>query len=160
MEFIKLDTLTLHIPEKDNIEDIEFIKSLCHDDSIKKRFQGLMGGLFNNSDFELLGHAFLVSFEGKYIGYIRVGEIIKEENAVYLRAAIDQNQRGNKFSNTLLNEITNYIFQNFPEVESIRLKIASDNIPSLMNAQACGYTWLRDDFYIKYNPYLKQSFKK
>lgn len=160
MEFIKLDTLALNIANKNDRKALEFIQKLCHDESIKKRFQGIMGGLFNNPNKELLGYAFLVSFNEEYIGYIRVGNFNKDEKSVYLRAAIDQAQRGHSFGKTLLNEITEYIFQNHPEVESIRLKIASDNIPSLMTANACNYEWLRDDFYIKYNPYLHKQVKR
>ena len=29
--------------------------------------------------------------------------------------------------------------------------------PSLMAAASCGYEWLRDDFYIKYNPYINKK---
>lgn len=160
MEFIKLETLELNIPEKSDEKAREFIKKLCHDESIKKRFQGIMGGLFDNPNFELLGHAFLVSYNNEYIGYLRVGEILKDENAIYLRAAIDKDARGHNWGAVLLNEITEHIFQNYPEAESIRLKIAPDNIPSLKTAEAGGYVWLRDDFFVKYNPYLTESMKR
>ena len=73
-----------------------------------------------------------------------------------MRAAISKNKRGNKYGKTLLSEITEYIFVNFKAVESIRLKIDKENTTSLMTANACGYEWLSDDFYIKYNSYIKK----
>lgn len=113
-----------------------------------------MSGLLNNPNNELFGHSFLVSHSGTLIGYLNIGHYNKEEKCVYLRTAIDKNQRGQGYGKLLLSEITEYIFQNYSEVLNIRLKIAKDNIPSLMTANACGYTWLRDDFYNKVNPYI------
>ena len=43
MEFIKLDNLSLNIVDKNDREALEFIRKLCHDESIKKRFQGILG---------------------------------------------------------------------------------------------------------------------
>lgn len=54
-------------------------------------------------------------------------------------------------------KIGDYAFSNYEMVESIRLKIAYDNKQSLKTASSCGYKWLRDDFYIIYNPYLNKS---
>ena len=160
MEFIKLDNLSLNIVDKNDRIALEFIRKLCHDESIKKRFQGILGGVLNNPSQELFGYGFLVSHNGEYIGYVRIGNFIEEEKSIYLRAAIDSDKRGHSYGKMLLSEITEYIFQNYSKVESIRLKIAEDNKPSLMTANACGYVWLKDDYYIKYNPYLDNVIKR
>ncbi len=160
MEYLKLETLSLHTVDKKDKVALEFIKKLCHDKTISDRFTGLTEGLLTNPEKKFFGYSFLVTYNDKYIGYIRIGNIYEDEKSVYLRAAIDQDARGNNFGATLLNEITEYIFNNYHEVESIRLKIAPDNIPSLKTAEAGGYKWLIDDFYIKYNPYLSEIIKK
>ena len=160
MEYLKLDTLALHTVDKGDRVALDFIKKLCHDKSISERFTGITGGLLSNPNNEFFGYGFLVTYNNEYIGYIRIGNIFEDEKSVYLRAAIDKDTRGHNFGATLLNEITEYIFYNFHEVESIRLKIAPDNIPSLKTAEAGGYKWLNDDYFVKYNPYLTSELKK
>lgn len=54
----------------------------------------------------------------------------------------------------LLSEITEYIFENYNNIESVRLKIDFNNKASLNTAISCGYKWLKDDCYIKINPYF------
>lgn len=151
MKIIKIGTLTLNSVEKNNVRDLEFIKKLCNDDTIKSRFQGILSGLLNNNDF--FDRGFLVSINNEYIGYVHIGGLNKEDNSVYLRAAVDKDNRGFGYGKTILKEITEYIFKNYIEIESIKLKIAKDNKASLMTSNACGYEWLNDDFYIKHNPY-------
>lgn len=150
---IKMQTLTINNFNKDNITDLEFIKKLCKDETIKSRFQGILAGLLNNNEF--FDHGFLVSHDNELIGYIHIGAIDKQEHSIYLRAAVDKNKRGFGYGKTILQEITEYIFKNYPQVESIRLKIANDNKASLMTSNACGYKWLVDDYYIKYNPFIE-----
>lgn len=154
MEYAKIGTLTLNIFDKENREALEFIKKLCKDESIQKRFQGITRGLLNNENKEFFDHGFLVTDNGIFIGYINIGNYNEIEHCIYLRAAIDKEKRGHSYGKTLLSEITEYVFQNYPQIESIRLKIANDNKASLMTAFSCGYEWLESDFFIKYNPYI------
>lgn len=156
MEYAKIGLLSLYAFNKENKDDIDFIKRLIHDETITKRFQGIGVGLLNDRGNEFFNRSFLVKYNANYIGYINIGAFNEEEKTVYLRAAIDKSQRGNAFGKTLLSEITEYIFKNYPQIENISLKIASDNKASLMTANACGYVWLRDDFYIKENPYINK----
>ena len=149
---IKIGTLTIHNFDKNNKTELEFIRKLCKDETIKSRFQGIFTGLLNDKDF--FNRGFLVTHNDNLIGYLHIGAFNNEERCVYLRAAVDENSRGFGYGKTILEEITEYIFKNYSQVESIRLKIASDNRASLMTANACGYKWLENDFYIKYNPYL------
>ena len=156
MEFIKLDTLSLFLFDKNNSEDIIFIKELCKDESIKKWFQGITVGLLKNKNQEFFNHGFIVKEANNYIGYLGIGSYNELDLSVYLRAAIIKEKRGFSYGKILLTEITEYIFKTYDQIESIRLKISKENNASLMTANACGYVWLSDDTYIKYNPYLKQ----
>ena len=153
MEYAKIGTLTLTTFDKDNREDLEFIKRMCQDETIRSRFQGIMRGLSNEKK-SFFDTGFLVKHDKDLIGYIHIGNFNELDHCVYLRSAVDKDKRGLSYGKTILSEITEYIFQNYPQVESIRLKIAIDNKPSLMTANSCGYLWLEDDFYIKYNPYM------
>lgn len=153
MEFKKIGTLTLNIFDKENIDHLKFIKNLFNDPSIIKRFQCISVSSLNNPKKEFFEHAFLVSHNDNLVGYISTSSINKIEHFVYLRLAIAKQKRGKGYGKTLLNEITEYIFNKYPEVKSIHLKIAKDNKPSLMASSSCGYTLLKDDFYVKNNPY-------
>ncbi len=130
---------------------------MCRDETIISRFQGIVPGLVKNPNNEFFNHGFLVMCENNLVGYIGIGEFNLEEKSVYLRAAIDREQRGKAYGKILLEEITCYIFSNFDIVENIRLKIALDNKPSLNTARSCGYEWLEKDLFIKYNPNIKRS---
>ena len=157
MMFTKIGVLTLNIIDRNNRNELEFIKKLCKDETITSRFQGITLDLSNIEKKEFFDHSFIVKHNENYVGYIKIGAYNEDEKSVYLRAAIDKDKRGYSYGKTLLDEITEYIFKNYLKVESIRLKIASDNKPSLMTANACGYEWLRDDFYIKTNPYINKK---
>jgi len=157
MKYAKIGTLTLNIIDKENKEDLEFIKKLCKDKTITSRFQGITLDLLNAKKKEFFNHSFLVTHNDEYVGYIKIGQYNEQEKSIYLRAAIDLEKRGKSYGKTLLNEITEYVFQTYSQVESIRLKIANDNKASLMTANSCGYEWLRDDFYIKNNPYINKK---
>lgn len=152
---IELETLTLNYFDKNNITNLEFIKKICSDETIKLRFQGILSGLMNKNEF--FDHGFLVSHNDELIGYVHIGSFNNEEKCVYLRAAVDKDKRGYGYGKTILQEVTEYIFKNYIQVESIRLKIGSDNRSSLMTSNACGYKWLEKDFYIRYNPYLNNT---
>ncbi len=154
MKYVDLETLTLNLFDKENKKHLEFIKKLCKDESIQRRFQGITVGLLNNPKKAFFGYGFLVSHDDRLIGYIGVSEYHEQEKSVYLRIAIDFGVRGHSYGKTLLSEITDYIFQTYEEVEHARLKIASDNVPSLKMAMANGFHWIEGELYEKDNPYL------
>lgn len=160
MIYKKIGTLTLNTLDKNDLNAINFLKKLCNDETIKKRFQGILVGLSKSISLDIFNRSFLVSHNEDFIGYLNVGDFNSEEKSVYLRAAVDSDKRGHSYGKTILAETTEFIFTNYPQVESIRLKIARDNRPSLMTANSCGYIWLKDDFYIKYNPYIEKNKSK
>ena len=152
MNKISLQDLDLVIFNKDNTEHIKFLKQLIHDKSILERFQGITNGLLHNHGDSFFDRGFFVSYQDMLIGYVKIGEFNDREKCVTLRYAIISTERGRGYGKLLLSEITNYIFANYDKVESIRLKIANDNKASLGAANACGFKWIRDDFYGIYNP--------
>lgn len=156
MEYANIGLLTLHTFNIQNENDKSFVMALCKDEAIKKWVHGVTGGLFSNPNNEFFGHTFIVKDEEEYVGFIKIENFNEEGKWVFLRAGIDPNKRGMKYGETLLSEISEHIFENYEEVESIRLKIANDNKASLKTAEACGYTWISDDFYGKSNPYIKR----
>ena len=157
MSIRKLNNLTLINFDKENKEHLEFLKKLIHDESIKKWFNGICSGLINNPNNEFFGHSFFVKDNEDLVGYVNIGDFNTNEKSVYLRSAVEKNKRGKNYGKTILSDITDYIFDNFNEVESIRLKIDRENKASLMTANACGYLWLTDDFYYKSNPNIKKK---
>lgn len=156
MKCKKLNTIELHTITKNSHREIEFYKELIKDEVINYRVHGLGGILLKVDKYPFLGRAFLASLNDELFGYIHIGEFNPLEKSVYLKAAIHKDKRGNGYGKLLLEEISNYIFLNFQEVECIKLKIANDNKASIYTANSCGYVWLTDDFYIKYNPYLEE----
>lgn len=156
MKFVELETLSLYIIDKQNKQDLEFVKSLFHDEGIRKWVNGISNVLSDNYDKNFFDSGFIVKKSDEYIGYIGIGNFNQEEKCVYLRAGISKEKTGHGYGKMLLNEITEHIFSNYDEVESIKLKINSANIPSLMTANSCGYKFLNDDFYVKYNPNIKR----
>lgn len=154
LENIPLQTLELVTFDKNNPEHLVFLKDLIHDKSILKWFQNLTAGLLHPQNHVFFNRSFLVAKEGTLVGFVNIGAYNEQEKSVYLRAAISQKERKKGYGKALLSEITDYIFNNYLEVESVRLKINSKNIASLNNARSCHYKWLIDDFYTAYNPNL------
>ena len=153
MKFIDLETLSLHIIDKQNKNDLEFVKKLFKDKDIKKWVHGISNILNENKEQKLFGHGFIVKDNNDYIGYIGIGEFNENEKCVYLRAGLDKDKVGMGYGKKILTEITEYIFSNFEEVADIKLKIDKNNKASLGTANSCGYKWSYDDYYVKHNPY-------
>lgn len=145
--------------DKSNPIHLSFLKSLIKDKTILERFQGFSQHLLHNFGDEFFDRGFFIVYNDTIVGYLDIGNFDQIESCVYLRCAIHKDFRGQNIGKSILNEITHYIFYTYPYIESIRLKIAQDNIPSLKIAQACGYQWLNDDYYGKYNP-NHQNIKK
>lgn len=160
MKYKKLNNIMLHTIAKGSDEEINFYKELIKDDTINYRVHGLSGLTLSTNKYPFLGRAFLTSLNDHLFGYIHIGNYNKEEKAVYLKVAIHKNNRGLGYGKLLLEEITDYIFLNYEEIESIKLKIERDNLASINTANACGYKWLIDDFYVIYNPNLNEDVKR
>lgn len=160
MAVISLETLKLTTFDKTNKEHIIFLKELLKDKTILKRFQGLSVGLIHPNSNSFLNNGYYILDNDTLIGYLHISNFNSEEKSVYLRSAITSTKRNSGYGKRLLKEITNYLFQNYPFIANIRLVIASDNKPSLNIASSCGYTWLKDDIYINYNPHLENDYRR
>lgn len=156
---IELSTLSLVTFDKNNPKHLIFLKKLIKDKIVSERFQGFTQHLLHNFGNEFFDRGFLILLEQDIVGYVDVGEYNYKNDSVYLRCAIDEDFRGKAIGRRLLSELTDYIFNNYPFVENIRLKIADDNKASLKVALACGYKWEDKDYYVKTNP-LKDKINK
>ncbi len=160
MEDIKLNTLSLRTFDKENKKHLLFLKKLVSDTSITNRFNGMLPQLTKDSEDGILGKGFFISDEDTLVGFVEIGQFSTEEKCVYLRAAIDKDLRGQHYGKRTLEDVSDYLFQNYNKIECIKVKIAHDNTPSIRTAASCGYKWIRDDYYGLYNPYLEKSTKK
>ena len=98
------------------------------------------------------------SLEG--VGYVFISGI-RNDN-LYIEYSITKENRGYGYGKKLLNEVTNYLFENY-NIKDARLDIDSSNQKSIKTAEACGYFLDEDDFerkgyqgkmiFIKDNPY-------
>lgn len=148
MIIMRMDTLYLVSFDKDNKKHLEFVMNLLHDESIRKRFQGIFTSLSSNND-EIYGNAYLVKDGPNLVGYIDIGNL--DDDTIYLREAVSEEYRGQKYGARILKEVTNFLFNNVEDLEFIKVRIANDNISSLKTADACGYRWLEKDYYYKQN---------
>ncbi|MBE6154785.1 MAG: GNAT family N-acetyltransferase [Firmicutes bacterium] len=154
---MKLNTIDLITFDKNNPIHLEFLKSLIKDESIIKRFHGFSSGLLHTKKDEFFGQAYFLEENNELFGFVDIGNYIVDEKSVYLRIAVDKNKRGKGYGKKILEEVSEFIFKNKLQVESIKVKIANDNIQSLNMAASCGYEWVNSDYYIKYNPYLNNN---
>ena len=158
MKEITLETLKLVSFNKKDLNHLKFLKELQNDSDITKWFNGLTGGLLHHQEIEPFGCSFFVALkDDTLIGYINIGDYYKTEKTLFLRGAIHESVRGKGAGKRMLLEVSNYLFMNYLQLESIILKIDIDNKKSLNVADACGYKWYERDYYIKYNPYLVQT---
>ncbi len=154
MIIMKMDTLYLVSFEKENKEHLEFVMELLHDESIKKRFQGIFRSLNNMSD-EIYDNGYLINDGKELVGYIDIGAL-NEDGTIYLKEAVSSKYRGMNYGSRILKEVTNFLFMNVDELDRIILRIADDNISSLKTADSCGYRWLEKDYYYKDNSRERQ----
>lgn len=158
MNKIKMDTLSLCSFDKDNVHHMMFLKKLLKDETIKTRFQGLLPNLMRKPDDDtIIGKGFFIADENVLVGYVDIGNYNEEEKAVYIRQAIDKDERGKSYGAKTLLEVCDFIFRKYPLVENIKARIAHDNEASIKMALACGFTNIRDDYYGLQNPYIKSS---
>lgn len=153
MTRIELESLSLVTFDKQNAEHLNFFKKLVTDDSIIRRFGGLLHMLNNSSNNEsFFNCGYFVLAGNEYIGYIDIGRYIQDEEAIYLRSAIVKEQRNKGYGSRTLNETSNYIFENYPAVREIKLKTVTDNIEALKTIKSCGFKPIYGTLFSKRNP--------
>lgn len=111
----------------------------------------------------LFSNAYLALFQGTIFGYLYVSSMRK--NSVYLEYMVLEQFRGQHLGSKLLDETTNFLFENFDNLKEIHLDISRDNQKSINTAESCGYYFDSDTYdfnqrpdrldYVKDNPYYK-----
>lgn len=155
MENIKLNTFTLCLFNKDSLEHKKFFMDLIHDETIFKRFQGILPNLVRETE-NVFNKGFLLKTDDNYIGYVDISNYDQMAKCVYVRGAILNLFQGKNYGHIMLKEISDYLFNCYSEIEYIRLVIDPDNIPSIKTALSCGYK-LVGNYYVLYNPNLDIS---
>lgn len=142
--------------DKNNKEHILALKTILKDEEIINRFQGILP-LLNKQDSQIFDRGFWVTFNNQIVGYLDVGKYNKEEDCVYLRAAIFSEHRNKHLGTMMLQNACDLIFLNYPFISKIKLKIAQNNIASQKVAGNAGFTWEKDDYYYLDNPNIIKS---
>ncbi len=155
MENIVIGNLMLVSFDSDNKEHLMMLKMLAKDSFITSRFNGFLHHL-NNKNSNFFNKGFFVKDENNLIGYVDLSNFNKEEKAVYIRQAIFKEYRGDnkkRYGTLLLNEITDYIFSNYPMVHYVKARIHHDNLSSMKMAWNCHFS-NNGEIFSKKNPYI------
>ena len=155
MESIKLKKMELIYFNIKNKDHLEYMKSLIGDKSIFDRFQGILPALNSKSTF--FNKAFFISYNGKFIGLVKIGKYNEMDHTLYINGfAIDKVHRGIKDESSGLslgcianNEINEYIFETYPQVESIMITVSSENPAGKKAAARYGYSQISDVHYLR-----------
>lgn len=142
-----------------NEQHLSFYKELRKDESIFKWFQGLLPNLLRKTD-DIFNKGFLLSYNKELIGYMDISNYIIEEEAVYIRGAIEKEHRGKSLGKKMLKDITEYIFNNYSYIRFIKSKVNKNNIASIKMATNAGFKNIYNDYYIIENPFYDIIKKK
>lgn len=153
MDFVKLGNFDLVYFDKANVEHFRYYKFLVSDESITSKFQGIFPALVSRNSF--FDKGFFIRFDGEFIGCVIFGKYNLSERNIYIRGfAIDKNHRGMMFDNKRLSqavdeEICNYIFNSYPEIDSIFITVSPENGAGNKSAIRYGYSHVTDTRYSK-----------
>lgn len=155
MASIKLKTIELVYFDIKNKVHLEYMKKIIRDESIFSRFQGILPALNSRNSF--FDKAFLISYRGEFIGLVKIGKYNDKEHTVYINGfAIDKEHRGVKLEGSELslgyisnNEINEYIFNTYPQVESIMITVSTENPTGKKAAIRYGYSQISDIHFLR-----------
>lgn len=153
MESIKLKTIKLVCFEKKNDEHLKYLKRLLSDESIMSRFQGIFPALVSRNEF--FDKGFFIGYNGELIGCILFGNYNSDSRSVYIRGfALDKEHRGimlndKRLSQIAHDEVVQYIFDTYNEIDSIKISVSPDNIAGNRSAIRYGYSHDSDTNYSK-----------
>lgn len=147
---ISIGKLTITNFCEDNIEHIKFREDLVNDEVFHKFFpyeniESLLRPVTNDGSIEVK-NTYIVKDKEKLIGWLYLGGI---EHIVSLDCAVHPNYRNLGYGTMIVEECSNYLFQNNIASE-IEVTIRKDNNYSISCIEKCNYKRLRkmDDFYI------------
>lgn len=96
-----------------------------------------------NNTKSIYQSAFIVEMSGQPLGYLYISNMVNDE--VFLEYEIAKNFRGMGYGSKLVQEVTDYLFQQH-NIKSIRLDIDPSNKNSTRVAENCGYTIDEEEF--------------
>ena len=108
------------------------------------------------NDKNIYQSAFVVQYNEMPMGYLYISNKINDE--VFLEYSVLKEYRKMGYGSELLNEITNYLFENC-NIKNIRLDIDPSNKNSILLASACGF-YLDEEEYEARNFIGKMQFIK
>jgi len=139
---IKLDSFNL-VRFNDNYVELKnkFDNGDSHSDYIHQIGERLEKSRENNRT--LFESAFVVLDGDEDVGYLYISNARDDE--VFLEYAILKEFRGMGYASNLINEVSNYLFEEY-NIRSIRLDIDPSNKNSMNVASTCGFIEDEDEF--------------
>ena len=127
-------------------EEYKEIKDEFVDGKSSSRFINNIDNRLNikkNDDF--FNHGYLIKLNNDIVGYLYVSGITN--NNIYLEYSIRLDYRNQKIARNLLENVTNYICENY-NINEIKLNIYKDNRASQKVAEECGYYLQNEEEYL------------
>lgn len=97
----------------------------------------------NKEDKTIYNNAFIVLEQNNPIGYLFISSMINDE--VFIEYSILKEYRRKGYGKKLVNEISDYLFEN-NNIKSIILDIDPSNKNSMLLASSCGFFFDEDDY--------------
>ena len=140
---IKLDTLNL---TRYDSEKHVFLKEELEKGESSSRFIHQIAQRLDNSSYageNIFQSAFVVLDGNMPIGYVYISSNKKDE--VFLECSLLKNFRKMGYGKRLLNEVSDYLFENH-NIRCIKGDVDPSNKNSLMMLEACGYEFDEEDY--------------
>ena len=139
---INLETLTLIRYSKTDYQNVK--EELENGPSSSKYIHEIGERLEQSKDNNtIFQSAFIVLDGGTPVGYVYISSMINDE--VYLEYAILKEFRQMGYASDLVNELSDYLFENH-NIRSIKLDIDPSNKNSTLVAESCGFYLDEEDF--------------
>ena len=140
---IKLETLNLTRYDE---EKHKFLKDELENGESSSRFIHQIAQRLDNSSYageNIFQSAFVVLDKDMPIGYVYISSNKKDE--VFLECSLLKNFRGVGYGKILLNEVSNYLFENY-NIRCIKGDVDPSNKKSQMMLESCGYLFDEEDY--------------
>lgn len=123
-----------------------FIKEISEDPLIKHFVSNSMEEWLEDSeglDQLLVGPAYIVADQRKLVGIIRLA-FLDMDGTLNLHYAVHPSYRNQHYGTKILQEVSQYIFQQLPNVKKIELYIKEINTGSIKCAENANYIYEKD----------------
>lgn len=140
---IELETLSLI---RYNEEVHKSLKEELENGSSSSEYIHQIGERLSSSkdnDKSIYQSAFVVEDKAVPVGYLFISNMIRDE--VFLEYAVLKNFRRMGYGSRIINETSDYLFQNH-NIRSIRLDIDPSNKNSVLVADSCGFTLDEEEY--------------